>query len=343
MIVVGAGPIGLECAVRLQQAGQRVLMLEKGALGQTITWFPRQMRFFSSNDRIAICGVPIQTVDQQKATREEYLAYLRQVARIFAVPVRTYSPVVDIQRSDAGFTVRCAAGGAAPEFAARRVVLANGGLDLPRRLGVPGEELPHVSHYFEEPHRYFGRRLLIVGGGNSAVEAALRCFHAGASVSLSYRRDEFDAGSVKYWLLPELQSRLARGEITGHLGTVPVAITHDGVSLRRTGGDESSVIAADDVLLLTGYVADPMLFRRCGVELEEPGGVPVFDPDTMQTAIPGLYIAGTAIAGTQERYEIFLENCHAHVERIVAHITGREPGDEKPVPAPPPRYDLPES
>ncbi len=350
-IVVGAGPIGLECAVRLQQRGRTVLVLDRGAVGQTITWFPRQMHFFSSNDRIAICGVPLQTLDQQKATREEYLAYLRQVVRIFDLPVRTFTSVTDVVREEQGFAVHCvphaqgtsdpgragaagaagaggaadAAGPAGPAgevLRARSVVLAIGDMDAPRRLGIPGEELPHVGHYFEEPHRYFGRRLLIVGGKNSAVEAALRCHHAGAQVALSYRRVRFDASSVKYWLLPELQSRIERGEIGGHLGTVPVAIEPDAVSLEHVGSGEISVVPADDVLLLTGYVADTTLFRRCGIELEEPDGIPVYDPDTMQTAIPGLYVAGTATAGTQAQFGVFLENCHVHAERIAAHVAG---------------------
>ena len=342
-IVVGAGPIGLECAVRLQQRGRTVLVLDRGAVGQTITWFPRQMHFFSSNDRIAICGVPLQTLDQQKATREEYLAYLRQVVRIFELEVRTFTPVTGVERQDEGFAVHCGprspqapdpAGGAADAATAevlrsRAVVLAIGDMDGPRRLGIPGEDLPHVDHYFEDPHRYFGRRLLIVGGKNSAVEAALRCHHAGAQVALSYRRARFDASSVKYWLLPELQSRIDRGEIGGHLGTVPVAITSGGVSLRDVASGEVSVVAADDVLLLTGYVADTTLFRRCGVELEEPDGIPVYDPDTMETAVPGLYVAGTATAGTQTQFGVFLENCHVHAERIAAHVAGEAvPGGE---------------
>jgi thioredoxin reductase (NADPH) len=210
-------------------------------------------------------------------------------------------------------------------------------MDAPRRLGIPGEDRPHVRHDFEDPHRYFGRRLLIVGGKNSAVEAALRCHHAGAQVALSYRREAFDPSAVKYWLLPELQGRIRRGEIAAHLATVPVAIDADGVSLQRVGGDEISVVPADDVLLLTGYVADPALFRRCGIGTEGPEDLPVHDPDTMQTEVPGLYVAGTATAGTQTRYAVFLENCHVHAERIAAHIAGQR-GPRRPA-----DFDLPES
>lgn len=337
VIIVGAGPIGLECAARLGAAGLTVTVLEKGAVGQTITWFPRQMHFFSSNDRIAIAGVPIQTLDQQKATREEYLAYLRQVVRIHGIAVRTFTPVTGVATADTGFTVTAEPAGGPRRFRARHVVLAVGDMAAPRRLGIPGEDLPHVSHYFDEPHRYFGRRLLVVGGKNSAVEAALRCHHAGARVALSYRREDFNAASVKYWLLPELKSRLKRGEIGDHRSTVPVAIGPDTVTLQPTAGGEPRVVPADDVLLLTGYVADTALLRQAGVPLEGPEDIPVFDPDTMQTPVPGLYIAGTATAGTQSSFMVFIENCHVHAERIVAHITGHA------APAGPVGFDRPES
>jgi len=322
VIVVGAGPIGLETAALLQLDGLRVLVLDRGAVGQTITWFPRQMHFFSSNDRIAIAGVPIQTLDQQKATREEYLAYLRQVVRIHDLSVRTFEDVTAIRRDGDEFSVTTARAGGTTEYRCAHVVLAVGDMHRPRLLGVPGEDLPHVSHYFDEPHRYFGRRLLVVGGKNSAVEAALRCFHAGARVSLSYRRAEFNASSVKYWLLPELRSRMRQGEVTGHLGTEVVSIEPTHVVLRQADGQEVGV-AADDVLLLTGYVADPTLLQAAGVEVEGPEQIPVHDPDTMQTDVPGLYVAGTATAGTQAMYTVFIENCHVHAERIAAHVCGR--------------------
>ncbi len=323
VIIVGAGPIGLECAVRMRQADLEVLVVEKGAVGQTMTWFPRQMHFFSSNDRIGIADVPIQTLDQQKATREEYLAYLRQVVKIHDIPVRTFEPVTRLESEGDGFVVRTAPPGGERLYRTHRVVLAVGDMDVPRKLDIPGEELPHVSHYFEEPHRYFGRKLLVVGGKNSAVEAALRCYHAGAKVAISYRRDDFKESSVKYWLLPELKGRLRRGQVTGHLGTVPVAIGPDSVTLERVDGGERFEVEADDVLLLTGYVGDTTLLDAAGVELEGPESIPTFDPDTMETNVPGLYVAGTVTAGTQSSFMVFIENCHVHAERITAHAMGR--------------------
>src|SRR4051812_34177769 len=202
--VIGAGPIGLELAVALKRAGVDYLHFDAKQIGYTISWFAPQTRFFSSNERIAIAGVPLQTWDQGKATREEYLAYLRRIVQQFDLQIRTYEPVIHIARVGDGFVLTTKPPGGEKTIRANRVVLCTGGTDRPRRLNVPGEDLPHVSHYFQDPHTYFRKRLLIVGGKNSAVEAALRCYHAGADVSISYRRDQLPQSSIKYWLLPEI-------------------------------------------------------------------------------------------------------------------------------------------
>src|SRR5438045_2020378 len=175
VILVGAGPIGLELAVAFKRAGIDYVHLDAKQIGYTISWFAPQTRFFSSNERIAIAGVPLQTPDQGKCTREQYLAYLRSVVDGFDLHVNTYEPVIGIERDGAGdgFTLTTRPAGSTRSHHVRKLILATGGTDRPRRLGVPGEDQPHVSHYFDDPHRYFRRRLLIVGGKNSAVEAAL--------------------------------------------------------------------------------------------------------------------------------------------------------------------------
>ncbi len=323
--LVGAGPIGLELAVALTKSGVDYLHFDAGQIAQTISWFPQQMTFFSSTDRIGIAGVPIQTVGQTKCTKEQYLAYLRSIVGMFDLPVRTYESVTSVHpRDGGGFRLRTAAADGEHVVDAAKVVLATGGTQEPRRLGIPGEDLPHVSHYFDEPHRYFRRRLLVVGGKNSAVEAALRCWHAGADVTISYRGGRFPEGSVKYWLLPEIEGRIARGEITCHYETVPAAVTRTQARLTRADGTALEV-RCDFVLLLTGYHADMTLFRKVGVRLSDDGDVPAFDPTTMETNVPGLYVAGTATAGTQSSFQVFLENCHVHVDRIVASLTGAPP------------------
>ncbi|MEM1354623.1 MAG: NAD(P)-binding domain-containing protein [Planctomycetota bacterium] len=323
VIIVGAGPIGLELAVCLRHAGTDVLHLEAGAIGQTITWYPKQARFFSSPERIAIAGVPLVSADQAKASREEYLAYLRSVVQQFDLPIATHEPVRQIARDAATgtFTVKTSKRAVTCD----QLVMAIGDMHQPRRINVPGEDLPHVSHYFEEPHAFFGRELLIVGGRNSAVEAALRCHRAGARVSISYRGDAFCESSIKYWLLPEIKALIKHGQIRFYPQTIVKQIHDTRVELKNTEGGESRDIAADHVLLLTGYQQDKTLFRMAGVELAGENLAPSVDPETMQTNVPNLYIAGTAAAGTQNRFKLFIENCHEHAAKIARAITGERP------------------
>jgi len=332
--VIGAGPIGLELAVALKSAGIDYVHVEARQIGYTISWFPPQTQFFSSNERIAIAGVPLQTPDQGKATREEYLAYLRSVVEQFDLEVHTYTPVVGIQQHDEGFQISVQPKGKRSHFRSRRIVLCTGGTDRPRRLNIPGEDLPHVSHYFRDPHTYFRKRLLIVGGKNSAVETAIRCYRAGANVSLSYRRPELDPKSIKYWLLPEINGLMAEGKITGLMNTVPVEISPIAVRLvpaNEVAGDANAEGASvpnplrapvDFVLLQIGYEQDTTLLEMAGVELKGECKVPVYDERTMETNILGVYVAGTAVGGTQDKYKVFIENCHVHVGRILSALTG---------------------
>lgn len=326
--VVGAGPIGLELAAALKRHGIDYVHFDKGAIGQTMFWWPPQTQWFSSNERIAIAGVPLVTTDQRKATREEYLAYLRTVVRTFDLKVHTHEPVVAITGREGDFTLATDRRGVRGAHRARRIVLAVGDTDRPRTLDIPGEGLPHVSHVLEEPHKYLQRKLLIVGGKNSAAEAALRCWHAGVEVAMSYRGDGFDKRHVKYWLLPELLGRIQRREIVCHYRTRPVEIKPTRVVLRRIDDDGTFEVDADFVLLATGFVADQTLFESIGIELHGEARAPQHDPDTMRTNVPGVYVAGTAIAGTQSSYHVFLENCHVHVDRIVAHLRGEGPPAE---------------
>jgi thioredoxin reductase (NADPH) len=337
--VIGAGPIGLELAVALKRAGFDYLHFDAKQIGYTVSWFAPQTRFFSSNERIAIAGVPLQTVDGGKCTREQYLTYLRTVVQQFDLRVRTYEPVAAIDRvpGDGGFLLATKPAGGERRYRANRVVLVTGGTDRPRRLNVPGEDLPHVSHYFDDPHKYFRRRVLVVGGKNSAVEAALRCHNAGAFVSLSYRRPKLPARSIKYWLLPEINGLMESGRITPYFNTVPAEITPTRVRLERWSDPEAAADpafpflnpeprtlnpSADFVLALIGYEADMTLARSAGIELAGECQTPTYDPQTMETNVPGVFVAGTAVAGTQDKYQVFIENCHVHVDRILAALTG---------------------
>lgn len=344
VVIVGAGPIGIELAVAFKQAGVDYLQVEAGSVGSTMAWWAPATLFFSSPERIEIAGVPLTTVDQSKATREQYLAYLRGVARQFDLDVRTGTRVHRIEQFGGGFQLALhrsygGVGGATEAAAApppracpserlircRRVVLAIGNMHRPRLLNIPGEDRPHVSHYFRDPHHYFGGSTLIVGGKNSAVEAALRLYRCGVDVTISYRGNEFDRRRIKYWLLPEINWLIEKGRIGWRPYTTPREIFDDHVVLAPSNGGTDVNVDADFVLLLTGYVQDADLFEQLALERTGDEQTPVVDTATMESSVPDVFIAGTAMGGSQHRTRVFIENAHVHVDRIVRHLTGTAP------------------
>jgi thioredoxin reductase (NADPH) len=328
--IIGAGPVGLELAVALKREQVEYLHFEAGQIGQTIFHWPPHTQFFSSPERIAVAGLPIHSVDQQKITGEAYLAYLRTVTEYFDLQVRTYEKVADIERDGGGFVLHTVRAGRTHAYRARRVVFSSGGMAGPRRLGIPGESLPHVHYVPDDPHRYFRTQLLIVGGRNTAVEAALRNWRAGARVAVSYRRRQFDPEIVKRHLYAEVNGLIETGQIRFFPETTPVEICQEHVVLAATceGGlveGQFHRVEADFVLMCTGFVADMGLFERVGVELTGDERMPIYDDKTMETNVPGVFVAGTATAGTQQRFKVFIETSHLHVEKIVAALTGRRP------------------
>ncbi len=333
--IVGAGPIGIELHVALKRAGIRALHFDAKQIGYTISWFAPQTKFFSSNERIAIAGVPLQTADQGKATREEYLAYLRSIVLQFDLPINTYEPIIGIDPLPDvdGFELTTRPSSGEKKYRVGKLILATGGTDRPRRLNIPGETLPHVSAYFQEPHWYFRKRVMIVGGKNSAVEAALRCQQAGAFVSMSYRGAGLPEKSIKYWLLPEIAGLIKEGRIEANYSTVPIEITPSHVRLKSLDGSAPELldVPADFVLMLIGYEQENKLFKLAKLNLDGDCGAPTFDEATMETSVPGVFVAGTAVAGTQDKYRVFIENCHVHVDRIVGALTGATRHVEAPV------------
>jgi thioredoxin reductase (NADPH) len=326
--IIGAGPIGIELAACLRRAGARYVHFDAHQIGYTMTWWPRNTSFFSTTERLAIAGVPIQNNHQQRITGEDYLAYLRGIVEQFDLHINSYEPVAGVQRVEGGFEIATAPLAGPRRYQARAVVLAIGDMHWPVRLGIPGENLPHVSHYFRDPHDYFRRRVLIVGGKNSAVEAALRCWRAGAEVTISYRRVAFDAQRVKHWLLPDLEAQIEAGVVTFLAGTIPLEVTPTQVTMQYVEGERAGEVfehPTDFVLLNTGFRGDQSLLESLGVTLEGPNRVPVFNPDTMETNAPGVYLAGTVAAGIQQRYTLFIENCHEHAGKITRALTGHWP------------------
>lgn len=340
--VIGAGPIGIELAGALKQAGISYFQFDAAQIGSTIEWYPSQTAFHSTPDRIALCGVPFQTSTQARPTREDYLAYLRMVVELLDLRVRTYERVLAIEPQGMGFELRTQRRDGAGKYYANKVVLAIGNLHEPRRLGIPGEDLPHVSHYFRDPHPYFRQRLLVVGGRNSALEAALRCARAGAHVTLSYRRPALDPATVKPWLLIELRRLADAGRIKILPGTALAEISPGEAILYHTKLDRQTPceqpngcikLNPDFVQLLTGYQQDTKLFEDLGIELVGPEQRPWIDPRTMETSVPGIYVAGTAMAGSPaNKIRVIIESCHVHVQRIMAAIMGRPAADPKSAP-----------
>ena len=331
VIVVGGGPIGLELAAAFAGVGMEYRLLEAQQIGHTISTWPRHTHFYSTAERIAIAGVPIPILAHEHITGEQYLAYLRAVAQQFDLRINAYERVTAVEPTDDAFILRTKTRTGEHEHTSQHVVLATGDMSSANKLGVPGENLPHVSHRLDDPHRYFGQRLLVVGGGNSALEFSARCWRAGAEVTLSYRRAKFNPLFVKSRLMEDFRTLTREDKITFLPRTVPVEIGPDSVTLAPTRGGEPVdgeriEHHADFVLLCTGYVADLSLFEQAGVTIEgPPGRIPRFNPDTMETNVPGLYVAGTAASGEQARHRLFIETSHHHVTRVVENISGRTP------------------
>ncbi len=321
VIIIGAGPIGLEAAAVLKRNKINYLHFDAGQIGHTFLKWPRNTLFYSSPEWIAIAGIPIHTPEQFRITGEQYLAYLRQVAEILDLQVHTYERVVDISGSKGDFTVTTDARGDRSSYQCRSIILATGGLDQPRQLNIPGEEQPHISHLFDLPHRYFRQRLLIVGGRNSAVEAAIRSWRAGAYVTLSYRGRELSQDKVLDRLHLEISLLIQNQQIRFLPATEPVRFERRRAVLREVEGKEIEV-ESDFVFLATGFEQDQSLLCCAGVKLEGAENTPQFDSRTMQTNVPGIFIAGTAVGGSQREFTEFITTGHVHSTRILKALTG---------------------
>ena len=336
ILIVGAGPSGLATAIAARQHDLDYVLVEKGVLVNSIFRFPTHMVFFTTPELLEIGGLPLVT-PYDKPTRLEALRYYRRVVDTYGLQVAFHEQVLSIEREGDGFVVTTADVDPAeaarrPDVAertgqngtrrvreARAVVLAIGYYDHPNCLGVPGEHLPHVSHYYSEPHPYYRRRVVIVGGRNSAAEAALELYRAGAHVTMVHRRAQLGE-SIKYWVRPDIENRIKEGTIAARFETQVVEIRPRVVVVERDGVRDE--IPADAVLLLTGYRPDVALMQRAGIRCDEETLAPALDPETFETNVPNLFIAGGAIAG-RNTGSIFIENGRFHGERIVQVLAER--------------------
>jgi thioredoxin reductase (NADPH) len=289
------------------------LVIDAGAVANSIVRYPIGMNFFTTPERLEIGDHPLVCA-AQKATREEALKYYRGVARVEDLRIKTYAKLIGATRDKNGPRLTCEVETrlGRQQIKTGCLVLATGYFDQPNRLGVPGEDLPHVHHYFREAHLSYGLDAVVIGGKNSAVEATLQLFRAGARTTIVYRGREWPK-SVKYWLRPDLENRIKAGEITAHLDAQVVEITKTHVVIR--GGDGEQRIPADHVYPLIGFRPDFDLLKRIGIEYDEQTGRPAIDLDTLETSVPGVYVAGSLTAGTKIS-EIFIENGRFDGEKI---------------------------
>jgi thioredoxin reductase (NADPH) len=313
VLVVGAGPIGLACALAVGRVGQTARVVEQGALVRSLIGYPTGMEFFSTPELLEIGGHPLPTA-RYKPVREEVIDYYQTVARRERLDVRLYERVLRADGADGAFEVVTTRG--VPPC--RKVVAATGFFDHPNRLGVPGEDLPHVTHYYREPYPYAGQRVVVVGAKNSAAKAALDLHRHGAAVTLVHRGPEIGP-SVKYWIRPDLENRLRDGAIGALFGTTVAAIREGAVDLVTPDGPRT--LPADFVLALTGYHPDFAFLEALGIAFEGDLRVPVFDPETMETNRPGVYLAGT-VCGGYATSRWFIENGRIHAAHLAAHLAG---------------------
>jgi bacillithiol disulfide reductase len=317
--IVGAGPTGIACAIELGNRHIPAVCYDRGHILHSIYNFPEEMRWYSTRDLLDIAGVPFGVPDAHP-TRLETLAYYRGVAERFGVRVVPETEIGAISaRPDGRLDVSAVGPGGPRRFTAPAAILAPGFFDNPRRLGVPGEDLPHVHRRFVSGYPLHGRDVVVIGGKNSASEAALDLYRHGARVTLLVRGHEL-SDRVKYWIKPDLENRIRAGAIRGIFEARIVEITREAVSVETPRGPES--VRAEAVFPLIGYEPDFALFERCGIRVEGPGRIPVHDPETLESNVPNLYLAGAILGGT-EIGRIFIENSRHHAAWIAAAIEKR--------------------
>jgi len=322
LLIIGGGPAGLATAIAAKQRQLSYRVLEKGVLVNSVFRFPVHMVFFTTPDLLEIGGLPFVT-PYEKPTRLEALRYYRRVVDTYSLDVTLGEEVTAIERETLGadlFAVETrSTRGVRRVHHARAVVLAIGYYDHPNRLGVPGEDLPHVAHYYREPHPHYRQRVVIVGGRNSAAEAALELHRAGAHVTLVHRGPAL-ADSIKYWVKPDIENRIAEGSIAARFNTTVAEIRPTEVVVGHAGGRDE--LTADFVYLLTGYHVDTALVRAAGVAIDPVNEAPVYDPQTFETGVPNLFVAGGAVSG-KDTAPIFIENGRFHGEVIVGVVAER--------------------
>jgi thioredoxin reductase (NADPH) len=319
--VVGAGPCGLAVGIAARSAGLEYAVFDKSFVASSIARFPTFMTFFSTAERLELANVPF-LVAGEKPTRREALRYYQRLVQHFDLTVKQFEEVLDIRRAANGFRLDTQTfSGQEHSYNARNVVLSTGYFDRPNWLNVPGEQLPKVTHHYREGHEYFNQDCVVVGGGNSAVDAALELHRWGARVTIVHFESGLDAG-VKPWVLPDITGRIKDGSINVRFCTRVIEIRPDSVVLRFEPSGECYELRNDRVLAMTGYTPDSVLLRRLGVNFDGATGIPEHDKETMETNVRGVFIAGVIAAGNAAN-KVFIENGRDHGQRIVNTVSQR--------------------
>jgi thioredoxin reductase (NADPH) len=321
VLVIGAGPTGMACAIEAQRAGFRSVLVDKGCLCNSLFHYPSHMTFFTTSELLEIGDIPFPS-PHAKPNRNEALEYYRKVAMHYKLDVRQYQRVIGVAGEDLNFEVTTSDSfGREHLYRTRKLVVATGYYDLPNLMDIPGEELPKVLHYYNDPHPYYGLDVLVIGGKNSAAIAALELWRHGARVTLAHRGPAMHR-HVKYWILPDIENRIKNGEITAFFNSSVSRIDVDTVTLDTPQGER--VLANDYVLAMTGYRPDFEFLEGLGVSIEGEFRCPACDPHSLESNVPGIYLAGVIIAGDKTN-EIFIENGRFHGRQIAEDLKHRLP------------------
>jgi thioredoxin reductase (NADPH) len=312
VLVIGAGPTGMACAIEAQRAGFTSTMVDKGCLVNSLFHYPANMVFFTTPELLEIGDIPFTTANQ-KPNRSEALEYYRNVAQHYRLDVRQYQRVASVTGYDGAFRVETQdLHGNDHEYVARKIVVATGYYDRPNYMGIPGEDLPKVMHYYKDPHPYFDMDVLIIGAKNSASIAALELWRRGSRVTMVHRGADIHR-NVKYWIKPDIENRIKNGEVTAYFNSCVLEIRPEEVRLKTPEGER--VVKNDFVFALTGYHPDYEFLESVGIELTRPEMRPVCDPQTFESNVPGIYVAGVVVSGARTS-EIFIENGRFHGKQI---------------------------
>jgi len=313
VLIVGAGPIGLACGIEATKAGLTYVIVDKGALVNSLYNYPVFMTFFSTSQKLEIGGVPFVSINP-KPNRNEAIEYYRRVAEKFDLKLRLFEEVRTIEKTPAGdFGVVTSKNA----YKAKNVVISTGFYDVPVLMNIPGEELPKVTHYYKDPHLYAFQNVVVVGANNSGVDAALETYRKGANVTLVIRGPELGP-HVKYWVRPDIENRIKEGSVKAWFNSEVTAIEEGSVTIKTPEGEVKT--ENDFVIAMTGYKPDFQMLKKLGVQVaDEQSNVPVYDPESMETNLAGLYLAGV-VCGGMDTHKWFIENSRIHAEQIFRHI-----------------------